>query len=321
MTVDESLAGDVWAASRQPLPLPGAGETPLRFEALAALGARDLCLAKLVEPHHDATAILAELGGAPPNADSLWGVWAAEPPHARVEATSRGDGWELTGTKAFCSGADLVTHALVTATQGGVARLFAVNVAEGRGSARLTPAASDWVGPGMRRAGTRTVLLDGLPAVAVGGPGGYVDRPGFWHGAVGVAACWLGGARTVASAIARTARRRDLDAHAAAHLGAVTAVLDAATSHLQVVADAIDSDPLDAAGDAHREAQSVRATVVAAADEVLRRTALALGPAPLAFDAAHAQHVVDLQVFIRQHHGERDLADLGRVVAASTDQP
>lgn len=313
----DDVTAEVWAQTRQTLPLPGAGDTATRFDILAGIAARDLCVAKLVEPHFDATAILAELGGDLPDPQSLWAVWAAEPPHARVRATRQAGSWRLAGTKAFCSGAAMVSHALVTADSDDGARLFAIDVAAARGSGQLTLAAADWVGPGMRRAGTRTVDLRELPAVPVGVPGEYVDRPGFWHGAAGVAACWLGGARAVTQRVVSAAVRRPLDAHALAHLGAMTATLAAAAAHLSTTAKRIDSDPADLARQAQRDAQSVRATIVAAAECVIDRTAHALGPAPLAFDAEHAQRVADLAVFIRQHHGERDLAELGRLVVAA----
>ncbi len=47
------------------LPLPGSGQTAARWAALARLGRRDLCLARLAEGHADAVAILAEAGRAP----------------------------------------------------------------------------------------------------------------------------------------------------------------------------------------------------------------------------------------------------------------
>ena len=40
----------------------------------------------------------------------------------------------------------------------------------------------------------------------------------------------------------------------------------------------------------------------------------ALGPAPLAFDPDHARRVADLQLYVRQHHAERDEAALGAQV-------
>lgn len=61
-------------------PLPGGGRTQERFEALAAAGERDVCVARLLEGHVDAAAILAELGAPPPGPGERWGVWAAQPP-------------------------------------------------------------------------------------------------------------------------------------------------------------------------------------------------------------------------------------------------
>ncbi len=40
------------------------------------------------------------------------------------------------------------------------------------------------------------------------------------------------------------------------------------------------------------------------------------GPAPLTVDRSHAQRVADLQVYVRQHHAERDLARIGADIAA-----
>jgi len=62
----------------------------------------------------------------------------------------------------------------------------------------------------------------------------------------------------------------------------------------------------------------VRATVARACEDVLERAGHALGPAPLALDAAHAKRVADLQLYVRQHHAERDLASLGETIAART---
>ena len=62
-------------------------------------------------------------------------------------------------------------------------------------------------------------------------------------------------------------------------------------------------------------AKRVRACVASAAEEVIQRSGHALGPAPLALDAAHAKRVADLQLYVRQHHAERDDASLGRAVA------
>jgi len=298
------------------LPVPGGGETLLRWRELAALGRTDLCLAKVVEPHHDARAICSDLGHPEPEPATLWQVWAAEPPGGGLVATAVGGGWRLDGTKPFCSGAGLATHALVTADNDGRPALFALDVAAASARGQLNFAPPSWVGAGMGRADTRSAQLNAAPAVPVGGPGDYVDRPGFWHGAIGVAACWAGGTEGVAATLLAAARRRRLDPHALAGLGAVTAAVDRVRSVLERAAAQIDeAGPGAPVQQARRRAESVRASVVAGAEEVLLRVSHALGPAPLALDREHAGRVADLQVFCRQHHGERDLAALGDLAA------
>jgi hypothetical protein len=44
------------------------------------------------------------------------------------------------------------------------------------------------------------------------------------------------------------------------------------------------------------------------------RVGRALGAGPLAHDEAHGRRVADLTVYLRQHHAERDLAQLGAEV-------
>jgi hypothetical protein len=42
-----------------------------------------------------------------------------------------------------------------------------------------------------------------------------------------------------------------------------------------------------------------------------------LGASPLSHQEAHSRRVADLTVYLRKHHGERDLAELGALVASS----
>jgi alkylation response protein AidB-like acyl-CoA dehydrogenase len=279
---------------------------------LSALGRADLVLARLAEGHLDAVAILGELVG-PDAAGGAWGVWAANPPGAALHAQTSGAGWRLTGDKPWCSGAAACTHALVTAQADDGYRLFAVEL----DPATARPVDGSWPAVGMAGSDSRTVRFAGAPAVAVGGPDAYLRRPGFWWGAVGVAAVWHGGASGVADALLAAHARRTLGDHARAHLGAVDAALAASRAVLDGAGTAVDADP-DATGPA-AEALARRARAVAerSATEVLDRVGRALGATPLSLDARHGRRVADLTVYLRQSHAERDLVALADAALAS----
>jgi alkylation response protein AidB-like acyl-CoA dehydrogenase len=295
------------------LPLPGSGQTAQRWHQLARLAQIDIVAGRLAEAHTDAVAILSELGGPPPGSDELWGVWAAEAPDAVVTARGAGDAIVVDGTKAWCSGAGLCTHALVTARlSDGKRGLFAVDVRE----SAVRPMDQTWRNAGMAESDTRSVQFSSASAIPVGGPDDYLSRPGFWFGAIGVAACWLGGARAVVAPLYRRAAEHSADDHLLAHLGALDAAITAAEAALAVAADQVDADPLNRSGLAELTARRVRATVEKAVDEALMRTDRALGPGPLCLDEQHARAVADLTVYVRQSHAERDLAILGSLAAA-----
>ncbi|WP_442808956.1 acyl-CoA dehydrogenase [Streptomyces sp. NBC_01218] len=295
------------------VPLPGSGRTWERFQALHGLGREDLALARLAEGHADAVAILAELGATAPAPGERWGVWAAQPPGARLTARPRSDGlWSLDGVKPFCSGAHSCTHALVTADTDEGRRLFALATAV----PGYAPVPGTWQAIGMAGSDTPDVRFTDVPAVPVGEVDAYVRRPGFAHGGIGVAACWLGGARGVADALFASAGRRAPDQLAAAHLGAVDVALHGAECVLRVAAAEIDADPADRGGDAALRAMRARAAVERVGALVLDHVGRALGAGPLCHDARHARRVADLTVYLRQHHADRDLAALGTALVA-----
>ena len=297
---------------RLDLPLPGHGQTRLRWAALAGLAEEDLSLARLSEGHADAIAILDELNGPAARPGSRWGVWAARPPGPSLSAVRHGGGWRLDGTKQYCSGARVCTHALVTADTADGVRLFAART-DGEG---VRPVPGTWPAVGMAGSDTLNVRFDGVPAEPVGPPGGYTDRPGFSHGGCGVAACWYGGARAVARPLLAAAGERDIGPHGFAHLGAVDIGLRVAAAALDAAADGIDDDPLDHKDAGARRALRVRTLVEAVASDVLERVGRALGAGPLCHDAGQARATADLAVYLRQHHAEKDLEALGRLVAA-----
>jgi alkylation response protein AidB-like acyl-CoA dehydrogenase len=307
--VAEAFA-DAVESGRLDLPLPGGGRTRERWALLADLAGDDLSLARLAEGHADALAILAELGAATPPAGTRWGVWAAQPPGPGLTARRAADGWRLDGTKQYCSGARSCTDALVTATAPDGDRLFAVSTRD----MRVVP--GTWPATGMAGSDTLDVRFSGTAAEPLGGPGSYTSRPGFAHGGVGVAACWYGGARAVGTVLRAAAAERDVGPHALAHLGAVDIALYTATTALDVAAAEIDEDPEDHSDGGRLRALRVRALVEAVSTEVMQRVGRALGAGPLCRDEAHSRRVADLTVYLRQHHAERNLAELGTLVTS-----
>lgn len=294
------------AGSVDRLPLPGTGSTVVRFTTLAAIGATDLSVGRLAEAHADAVAICAEAGRLD-LATGLLGVWASDGPSSRVEAAHGPGRWRLSGTKYFCSGTTVVDRALITAHAPDGLRLFAVDL-------QLPGIAVDtqqWAACAFAETATGTVRFDvelGDQA-AVGGPGFYLARPGFWHGAIGVAACWAGGARSLVDRYRQSYAR--IDTHALAHLGAVEAQCWAMAAILHKAADEIDADPLDSSRAALSRALAVRHMIESGCEDVLTRLGRAAGPRPAVFDPWFAQQSADLAVYLRQCHGERDLEALG----------
>ena len=141
------------------LPAPGSGRTGSRWWKLAALTENDVVAGRLAEAHTDALAILAELDGPTPAADQLWGVWAAEAPQAVVSVRKSDEGRILlTGIKAWCSGAAICTHALITARcDDDGPGLYAVDLAQ----SEVEVLADDWHNVGLHGSGTRSVRLNG----------------------------------------------------------------------------------------------------------------------------------------------------------------
>ena len=295
-------------AQRPALPLPRGGATLERWRALAGIAADDLCVVKVMEAHYDALAVLAELDAEPPPVDQLFAVWAAEPPDARVQFVAQ-DGAEgrLDGIKAWCSGADLVDAALVTAYEGDARVLVRVALRQ-PGVERLR---GGWHAIGMGRVHSGRVAFDGARATRVGAPGAYLARPGFWHGGAGIAACWFGAAAAIAERL-RTHPRIATDAHAAAHLGAIDIALSAAAAMLRETAMLIDTAP---AAPHTAAVIRVRSLLERVATEVVDRVGRALGPGPLCEDLDHARRCADLTTFIRQSHAERDWMALGEAVS------
>ncbi|HEX3592016.1 MAG TPA: acyl-CoA dehydrogenase family protein [Pseudonocardiaceae bacterium] len=294
------------------LPLPAGGDTAARWSALAALGRLDLTLARLAEGHADATAILAEAGRtAVP--DACYGVWAARSGGTGAVLSRAGGELRLGGTVRFCSGASTLDRALVAATDGDDAMLVEVDVT----NSRVLCDPGSWQAIGMDASDSLDVLFDDVPVtpdMVIGPPGWYVSRPGFVLGSAGVAAVWLGGTAGVLDAVVAILTR-GADEHQLAHLGALSAALRAADSLLAATARLADGSGADLAV----PVRTAKAAVERAAWDMHDRVPRITGPTPLCRDHQFAQRLADLQVYVRQHHAERDLAVLGAAVLSAAE--
>lgn len=301
------------------LPLPGHGHTSERHRRLFDIARRHpVSVARLVEAHTDALAVLAE-AAREPVAGAIYGVWASNHPNTGVElhrgaradtAPISGD-VVLGGSMPFASGLGVVTRALVTATEAGNpdgAVLVDVDVRPGD---TLT-FVEDWSTPALAGAHTGSVAFHDHRVESidvVGAPGWYLDRVGFWHGACGPAACWAGAAAGLVDAAERLV---DDDPHRRAHLGAMRSHLWTLEGVLAHAGDGIDRQPDEIRAAEHR-ARALRHQVERTVADVLDRFGRAFGPRPFAYDTDLNQRWLDAHLYTRQDHAERDLEVLGRL--------
>ena len=295
-----------------------------RWQLLSALGRTDLVIARLLEGHLDALAILTEAGrSAVPGAS--YGVWASASGGTGLTLAHRDGTDYLAGLMRFCSGALLLDRALTTARDGaGELHLFDIGVRD----ERLRSIPGSWPALGMDASASLDVEIDNLPidSPPVGPAGFYLERTGLHLGGIGVAAVWLGGLQGLLDATLRVLGDRRPDEHGLAHLGAVSLAVESAAATLVSTAERLNDAPVDPvtqlcdlpALELTRLALICRSAVEAAVDVGTRRLPRVVGPVALGRDGDFAHRLADLEVFVRQHHAERDLARLG---ASEFDEP
>lgn len=293
------------------LPAPGAGQTWTLWSSLASIAAVDLTVARVVEPHLDALSILRQAadGDSAIQVDpaGAWGVFAAEGAGLRLTAERIDDGWVLNGAKPWCSLAGRLDRALITAWVDRHERgLFAIDL---RDPGVQVEQDSRWVAHGLPSVTSVGVRLERVRATPVGAPGWYLVRPGFAWGGIGVASIWYGAALALAERVRAVTRPPDQIAEL--HAGQLDVALWACEQALRAAADMVDRGHVSQpAVLAHR----VRTICAQTAEDVLQIADHALGPGPLATETDHAQRVSDLRLYVRQHHAERDVAALGKLL-------
>lgn len=303
------------------VPLPGQGSTLLRWQLLSRVAEHDLSLAKLVEGHLDALAVQAEVApGALPPPGATWGMWASEAPGGRTSFEALGgDEVCLNGRKAWCSGAARLSHGLLTAWSAGGTGPQLVRVALSQPGVRVSNAA--WQAVGMAASASGDITFHDAVGHRVGEEGAYLQRPGFWQGGAGIAACWHGGALALANTLRQTLAEAPPEQRSAfrlAALGRVDVALQSTAALLREAARWIDQHPTQ---DASALALRARLCAERSATLVLDEVGRALGATPFCRDRRFARMAADLPVYLRQSHAERDLAALGERAVAPQGTP
>jgi alkylation response protein AidB-like acyl-CoA dehydrogenase len=236
----------------------------------------------------------------------LYGVWAAEAP----DKVLRLHGNRISGAKPFCSGAGIVDRALVTVKEP-QAVLVDLDLRQQEGEWSFDENA--WKTSAFAETKTSLATFESVvvkDSDVVGEGGFYLQRPGFWHGACGPAACWAGGA---AGLLQWAQMQKRDDPHTLAHLGAMKAAVWSMQAALQVAGDEIDNACHDVNA-AQVRALCLRHLIEQSCTEVMRRLARAYGPYPLALNEPIGTRYQELDIYVRQSHAERDLEALGKLL-------
>ncbi|WP_227671524.1 acyl-CoA dehydrogenase family protein [Psychrobacter sp. 72-O-c] len=282
--------------------------TLIRWQILAYVASIDLTIAKWFESHLDALSILHEVG-YDNNTNGLWAVWASEG-HPHPIRYQQG---KVSGTKGWCSGANIVDHALMTyRDKHGHSQLLIVDMQQ----TGVEIDNSEWQAVGMQPTDTATVQFNQATASNVGPANAYLERVGFWHGAAGVAACWYGATAYLAAYLVTAYQQKPHD-YKAMYLGQISTALAVTQQYFHHVSSLIDSQPQLSHELAIRQ---LRSNVEQLARLVLETVGQALGAVPFCRNAHFARLSADLAVFIRQSHGAFDLQKIGELTSDLTSE-
>ncbi len=284
-----------------------------QWAALLHTATIDVGTARTIEPHLDALTILTEAWSTAPERETYWGVYAAEVPNSGLEAkrNRRPHSFQITGEKRWCSLATELTHAIVTAEFNGNRQAFAIQLQK----PDVTHSDEVWNSHGLSEIPSGSIQCNNSPAEPVGGSGWYLERHGFWTGAIRVAACWLGGAIGMAQRAAEKHSGRSKPSPLGnLTLGRMDAEIYAGVSMLVHAATLIEAtDDLDI--DQHRQlAFRVRNGIFRIVQKIQRLSKELAGPTTLTQDQHFTKTDADLSVYLSQHHGVRDEAELGQLL-------
>ncbi len=293
------------------LPFPGEGESLVRWQRLMAVGAVDLSVAKTVESHFDAIAIIHEAQMKP--FSGIYAVWASKfgGRFLKGHFDHASDAWAIEGQVTFASAASLVDYALIPVATPEGEILFQIP----SHSIEIEPSdVASWHTPGMIDTDTVWVKVKAqLPrSHAVGKAGFYLERRGFWVGGIGVAALWLGAAQKIfATWHLMSHEKSRVDPFEQAARAECFIDLECCSALVLQAAELVDN-PKAPISRIKETALMIRHLVDKTSNRLIEQSLRNLGPMAMIAHSEHSRRCLDLQIFTRQCHAERDLAELCR---------
>ena len=283
------------------------------MDRLLALGRTDIPLSRLAEGHIDALRILAQAGTRPrPRSagpdPALYGVWASRSMRSGVSGRQCADGrLRLDGTIRFASGAGLLDRALVPVWTDAEHHLLIDLPTDG-----LPVDASVWRTGAMAASRTYELAINDViaePDQIVGPLDFYLDRPGFFPGGVGVAACWTGGAARIVDLL--RSRHPTMTPAQQRRLGTIRTDLVCATAAVRQAGEHLDTRSAGEPVDWQVVATEARACAAAAIRRIITEARLLTGPAGVAMDDELAHALPDLELYVLQQNADADATLLG----------
>lgn len=295
---------------------------PTLLRLLAAVGRGDLSTGRLYEGHVNAVFLLMTFGDADLrrtarhalDQGAFFGIWNTDAPDDPLRVA---DGM-LCGKKSFASGADGLTHAIVTTGAIENRLMFLVPV-------DALPVDRTWWKPlGMRASGSHVVDFSNLaidPAWQVGKPGDYTREPWLSAGAIRFVAVQVGGIHAVldvaAEHLVRT--KREADRMQRQRLAAMSTACE--TAYLWL--DRISAEWAEQ-GDPDRLVAGVcaaRGAVERAALAVMEDAERAIGVAGMLAPHCYERLSRDLRTYLRQPNPDGAAERLGTAVAEGSWTP
>lgn len=309
-------------------PPVGRGEIQRLLKFLTAIGRGDLNTGRIYEGHVNACWLIVNYGSAQQRLElrdlldqgKLFGVWNTDAPVDPLHIVNG----RLQGKKNFASGADGLSHAIVTVIAEGGRQMLLVPL-------HGLPVDRTWWRPvGMKASGSHIVDFTGVsvtPSMLIGQPDEYIAQPWFSAGAMRFLAVQLGGMigiyETARNHLIRTKRANNpYQAHRLARMGTA-----AETGHLWIrrLGDAwlaAESKPSESnAQFLVASVNGARVAIEAAGMAVLAEAEQAIGAAGMIAPHPFERQMRDLRTYLRQPNPDDAAAQFGASIASGCWAP